>query len=296
MCFKICISFEAVAHTPVLKVGRVVKNIDMKGKWVKGKVKDVKGKGAKGKVKDVKVREVETKNVPAKEAKDKGAKATGPKVKGREPKDAPPKDRAWDSSTIPSEEIEHEDLSPLDQFFAGYLEFEPYHDETKPVTEECYLMLGLYDTFWCYRKRVWSEDSDESEAPLSPTERAKETRARDAFRNVARQDFREALVLEFNHIYGTNANNLPSWQKLCQNLRIEPIPKTLGDCRKKVGSTYVNLVDLIDFHRTGIPVKVFKSAKELRRYTIKEEKLFPVAHAKAGGLLRGLLQIITSRG
>jgi hypothetical protein len=51
-------------------------------------------------------------------------------------------------------------------------------------------------------------------------------------RDKAWMDFRDALVLEFNEIYGTDENDLRSWQALCRVLSIVPVPAMLNECRK----------------------------------------------------------------
>ncbi len=48
---------------------------------------------------------------------------------------------------------------------------------------------------------------------------------------AARQLFKDALTKQFNAIYGTNVDDINSWQKLCQILDITPIPDDLDDCR-----------------------------------------------------------------
>jgi hypothetical protein len=55
---------------------------------------------------------------------------------------------------------------------------------------------------------------------------------------------------------------------------------------------HVNLVDLVDVGRTGIPVTVYPNVVELAEYTIDTGKIFPREHAKAGGLLALLLRRI----
>jgi hypothetical protein len=54
----------------------------------------------------------------------------------------------------------------------------------------------------------------------------------------------------------------------------------------------VNLVDLVDRHRTGRQVKQFKTLQELQEYTIAEGKFFPKESAYAGGVLKLLLREI----
>jgi hypothetical protein len=130
----------------------------------------------------------------------------------------------------------------------------------------------------------------------------------------ARRKFKAAMVQEFNALYGTDMDDLSSWQKLCHVLNIQPVPDQLKECRQvrvyclsffhcqstwlslgfyqRVRQTHVNLVDLVDTPRTGAAVRVFPNLKELQNYTIQTEKYFPKEDAYAGGLLRFLLREI----
>jgi hypothetical protein len=56
--------------------------------------------------------------------------------------------------------------------------------------------------------------------------------------------------------------------------------------------THVNLIDLVDCHRTGQYVDTFPNVVDLSEYTIDTGKYFPKEHAKAGGLLQHLLREI----
>jgi hypothetical protein len=108
----------------------------------------------------------------------------------------------------------------------------------------------------------------------------------------AKREFKAAMVKQFNDIYGTDPDNLESWQKLCHVLNIEPVPTRLEECREHVRQTHVNLVDLIETGNTGLPVKVFEHLEQLQDYTIRNEKFFPKQSAYHGGLLRFLLREI----
>ena len=54
----------------------------------------------------------------------------------------------------------------------------------------------------------------------------------DSERENAYQEFQNALVHQFNTNYGTDVNNLESWQKLCKQLRVKPVPDTLDEARE----------------------------------------------------------------
>ena len=48
----------------------------------------------------------------------------------------------------------------------------------------------------------------------------------------AKCDYKDALVHEFNQIYGTNENDIQSWHALCRVLGLYPIPQGLNACRE----------------------------------------------------------------
>lgn len=51
-------------------------------------------------------------------------------------------------------------------------------------------------------------------------------------REEAREGFKNALVQEFNKMYGTDVNDIGSWQGLCRVLGIAPVPDKLNECRE----------------------------------------------------------------
>jgi len=53
-----------------------------------------------------------------------------------------------------------------------------------------------------------------------------------ALKKQARKLFRDALTKQFNSKYGTSADDIASWQLLCNRLGIFPIPNTLKECRQ----------------------------------------------------------------
>ncbi|KAI0071287.1 hypothetical protein K474DRAFT_1607161, partial [Panus rudis PR-1116 ss-1] len=111
-------------------------------------------------------------------------------------------------------------------------------------------------------------------------------------REEAYELFKRALVQQFNEIYGMDENNITCWQYLCEILRVDPIPSTLEECMDAIRDVYVNLVDLVDTHRTGERVEVFGSLQELREYTWRTRKFFPLHDALSGGILKYLLRKI----
>ena len=51
-------------------------------------------------------------------------------------------------------------------------------------------------------------------------------------RELAHKEFKNAMVHQFNSLYGTNVNDIESWQKLCLALDIVPLPQGIKQCRK----------------------------------------------------------------
>jgi hypothetical protein len=48
----------------------------------------------------------------------------------------------------------------------------------------------------------------------------------------ARDHLNDALVLQFNVVYGTDETNLSSWHKLCRTLQISAMPSTVQSCKE----------------------------------------------------------------
>ncbi|KAG6371449.1 hypothetical protein JVT61DRAFT_9470 [Boletus reticuloceps] len=152
--------------------------------------------------------------------------------------------------------------SPLEAFFATYAPQFQY-DTTLSSVLEFYRLCN---------KSGWGRD--------------------DPRREIAHQKFKDALVQQFNVAYGTDVNDLASWQNLCHVVRIDPIPDGLDACRDAVYHTFINLVDLVDTKTTHEEVRLFQSERALSEYTRSTGKYFPSGNAHAGGLLRFLLRHI----
>jgi hypothetical protein len=54
----------------------------------------------------------------------------------------------------------------------------------------------------------------------------------DEEKKSAHEEFKTAMVLTFNALYGTDVNNIESWHKLCVALDINPLPKGLEQCQR----------------------------------------------------------------
>lgn len=61
----------------------------------------------------------------------------------------------------------------------------------------------------------------------------------DEERDEARQAFKDAMVIRFNSLYGTDVNDLEIWHNFCIAVCIEPLPATIPECKQVcVSSTF----------------------------------------------------------
>lgn len=83
---------------------------------------------------------------------------------------------------------------------------------------------------------------------------------------------------------------LRGYQELCREVGLE-VSDDVNDCKKRLKSTLVNIVDLIDARRTGKLVEVWEDFNAFRKYTLKDEHRIDRDEAKAEpGYLGSLLQ------
>ncbi|KAG8699826.1 hypothetical protein FRC09_006353 [Ceratobasidium sp. 395] len=124
----------------------------------------------------------------------KTPKATGsPQKKKKEQRPRSKKKRA-----------ETDPRSYIKNFFNKYPEFN--YDPSRPVMDE---FCRMCDMFWPSRS-----DRDNPE------------------RTDAREGIRDALVQQFNVIYGKNEKSLSAWQNLCDVLQLADVPNDLNACRE----------------------------------------------------------------
>ena len=168
--------------------------------------------------------------------------------------------------------------TPLESFFSKYSGFQ-YEPSNSPKVEFDRL-CDLYASEW--EEEEWK-------------------------RRAARRAFNAALKEEFDSLYGSDEHDIKNWHKLCHVLRINPVPDTLRECRavscrssdplcpwstkasssiQAVLKKHVNLIDLV--HGSKVEVTIFKTEKELSKYTKATEKYFPREEARDGGVLRAL--------
>ncbi|BCS27002.1 uncharacterized protein APUU_60050S [Aspergillus puulaauensis] len=160
-----------------------------------------------------------------------------------------------------SEDLPRQSHDEIDAYFASYPRFAYRRDQ--PIHSE---LSRMYDTFG------WGRENP----------KRKKSWAR----------FRIAVIRAFNSAFGSDAENITSWQRICHCLGVAPSPRTLGDARKAVVETYVNLVDLLQSVRNGTPVETFSTLEALRAYTVANRLYFPKDEAYEGALLRFLLREI----
>lgn len=81
----------------------------------------------------------------------------------------------------------------------------------------------------------------------------------DEDREEAHKAFKDALTQQFNDYYGTDVDNIASWQKLCRRLGVEPIPEGLQACR-----AVRELLDRHIYRETDIPLDGRTSPRQPR--------------------------------
>ncbi|KAF6760720.1 hypothetical protein DFP72DRAFT_1165877 [Ephemerocybe angulata] len=106
-------------------------------------------------------------------------------------------------------------------------------------------------------------------------------------------DFQDAIVMQFNERFGTDADKLEPWQKLCRRLGIEPVPDNLKEAREAVFNTHVNLVDLTEANSNSQhKLVIFDTERELARYSKRTGRYMPSESPLVGGVLRALLRFL----
>ncbi|KXN86040.1 hypothetical protein AN958_10597 [Leucoagaricus sp. SymC.cos] len=155
-------------------------------------------------------------------------------------------------------------LNPIDAFFGKYPEFDANRDRTLSVATQLN-QLRKQEEWWGDRYGLWVD---------------------------ALEKYHEALVLQFNASYGTDAENLENWHRLLRAIG-GGLRKTVYECKVIISMIYVNIVDLVDvsLDPAARPVSVvFDSVRGLSDYTVSTRKYFPKKHAAAGSLLKRLLR------
>ena len=63
----------------------------------------------------------------------------------------------------------------------------------------------------------------------------------DEDRQDAHRRLKDAMALKFNHMYGTDVDDLNLWKNLCEILQIVPIPDELKACRDVCSSSNASM-------------------------------------------------------
>ncbi|KAJ7737826.1 hypothetical protein DFH07DRAFT_93558 [Mycena maculata] len=149
----------------------------------------------------------------------------------------------------------------LEDFFSSYSKYE--YDPSGPASQQFQELRKVYK---------WTKSDMQAE--------------------TAYTQYSRALSQTFSQKYGDDVNSLRNWRRLCRTVAIVPVPKSLKGCQRAIEDSHVNLMDLLDIHTTGEPVRRFKTEKELSAYTKKTNKTFPRADIPKGSLLYFLLRRI----
>lgn len=178
--------------------------------------------------------------------------------------------KGWEViNTVHSSPLLQDSSTPLDTYFELFEKELPAFSSTyRPTQSVAYHLTKLLDA------RPWTEEQ----------------------KDEIKTHYKNVLTDQFNLIYGTDNDSLKSWQGLCTILDVRPMPEDVRTCRSRVKSLHINLVDLIDAHRTKKTIQKFPTEVELSKYTLGSGKFFPLMEARAGGLLKYLLrQILVPR-
>jgi|SRR5579862_972384 len=89
--------------------------------------------------------------------------------------------------------------------------------------------------------------------------------------------------------------DLADYQTLCRHLDITPIPDSKNECKRRLKEVNVNIVDLVQYRRdkragryAEKPI-IFESEEDLKEYSEKEDKIYPLESARSD-MLRVLLK------
>ncbi|KAF2637600.1 hypothetical protein P280DRAFT_509788 [Massarina eburnea CBS 473.64] len=110
-----------------------------------------------------------------------------------------------------------------------------------------------------------------------------------------KQRRQEAIKEELKNLLGTDTSKLEKWQKLCEYVGIGDAPRSITQCKKALGSrkVMVNLINLIDHIKTGVPLIKFKNFDHFCTYTLQPANMIPRAWAKEEGFVKALLRCVT---
>ncbi|KAM5535654.1 hypothetical protein V8D89_010641 [Ganoderma adspersum] len=113
----------------------------------------------------------------------------------------------------------------------------------------------------------------EWERPVNVTKEAwkEKGKAQEEAKGLAKSALKVAMVDQFNHTYGRDADNLAAWQQLCNALGFKRIPNKVADCKWAPDPEN--------------PVPTFPNEAALSEHTKEEEKYFPRDEINAGNTM-----------
>lgn len=108
--------------------------------------------------------------------------------------------------------------SPLEKFFSQYsCAAQPplTQNPSQPLTQKFHALRSIN-----FAKLSNGNARDNSSAAVKER------------RRVAKLQFSQAAIQEFNGVYGIDIEDIRCWRTLCRDLQISPIPDELEDCRQ----------------------------------------------------------------
>lgn len=102
-------------------------------------------------------------------------------------------------------------------------------------------------------------------------------------------------LAEFENYIG-DESKLENLQRLCRDLYIEPIPKSITEAKKAIKAVNVNIYDFLhQVHGRIERAKQFSNFWKLQRYSVEKNLIFPKKKAKADSALKLLLKEVLRR-
>jgi hypothetical protein len=122
----------------------------------------------------------------------------------------------------------------------------------------------------------------------------------------------DALVQQFDDIYGTDETDIYCWQRLCQTLEVWPVPADITSCKQarlctcpfevtsdpsfqQVCSRHFTLWDVVDAGWTGCTVTCAPNRPSLLRYMASTNKYLPSDSKNVEGFLKAVIALCRGR-
>ncbi|KAF2022400.1 hypothetical protein BU24DRAFT_488616 [Aaosphaeria arxii CBS 175.79] len=100
------------------------------------------------------------------------------------------------------------------------------------------------------------------------------------------------LVNKFEEFFDPDESNLTTWQNLCHEVGVSPVPSSITQCKKALGRVHVNLVNLLEHLRDRtVVLRTFSSNAKLTEYVRQDRsRVFPKEAAKMNVYIKALLE------